>query len=123
MNFGETPVRSAWRLSASLAALLSAAACAGSGSGGASSAPTPMQAGTIRAVDVHEPGAPNPDPRVGLKAGLWDAATAQWNMRLVSTTKPSEKFVGSTMSDLAFRGNDVIQGSYNGYQIWDISNE
>jgi hypothetical protein len=26
------------------------------------------------------------------------------------------------MSDLAFRDNLVIQGSYNGYQIWDISN-
>jgi hypothetical protein len=105
-----------------LASLLSATACTSSGSGGASSAPTPAQAGAIRAVDVHEPGAPNPDPRIGLKAGLWDAATAAWNIKLVSTTKPSEKFVGSTMSDLAFRDNLVIQGSYNGYQVWDISN-
>ena len=30
--------------------------------------------------------------------------------------------MGSTNSDLAFIGNYVIQGSYNGYQIWDISN-
>jgi hypothetical protein len=115
--------RSPWRSTAlaslSLAAL--AAACTSTGSSGASSAPAPAQAGSIRAVDVHEAGAPNPDPRVGLRAGLWDAAQAAWNMKLVSTTKPSEKFVGSTMSDIAFRGNDVIQGSYNGYQVWDIS--
>jgi hypothetical protein len=66
--------------------------------------------------------APNPDPRVGLKAGQYDAAEAAWNMRVVSKTKPSEKFLTSTNSDLAFKGNYVIQGSYNGYQIWDISN-
>jgi hypothetical protein len=62
--------------------------------------------------------APNPDPRVG----LMDAAQAAWNMRLLSATPPSGKFLGSTNSDIAFRGNYVIQGNYNGYQIWDISN-
>ncbi len=66
--------------------------------------------------------APNPDPRVGLKAGQFDAQEAVWNMRVLSRTRPSEKFVGSTMSDLAFLGNYAIQGSYNGYQIWDVSN-
>ncbi len=66
--------------------------------------------------------APSPDPRVGLKAGLMDAAEAAWNMRVVSRTPPSGKFLGSTNSDLAFKGNYVIQGNYNGYQIWDISN-
>jgi len=65
---------------------------------------------------------PAHDPRVGLKAGLWDAAQAAWNIKLVSTTKPSEKFLGSTMSDLAFLGKYAIQGSYDGPQIWDISN-
>ncbi|MEP6691744.1 MAG: hypothetical protein ABJD07_11355, partial [Gemmatimonadaceae bacterium] len=66
--------------------------------------------------------APSPDPRVGLRAGKMDAAEASWNVRVLSKTQPSEKFVGSTMSDIAFNGNYVIQGSYNGYQIWDISN-
>ena len=66
--------------------------------------------------------APSPDPRVGLRAGLWDAAEASWNLRVVSETRPAEKFVGSTNSDLAFLGQYAIQGSYNGYQIWDISN-
>ncbi|HEY4129342.1 MAG TPA: hypothetical protein VGM50_01900 [Gemmatimonadaceae bacterium] len=68
------------------------------------------------------PGAPSPDPRVGLHAGRYDAAEAKWNMNVVSKTKPSEKFEGITNSDLAFTGNYVIQGSYSGYQIWDISN-
>ena len=66
--------------------------------------------------------APNPDPRIGLKAGLMNAGEAAWNMRVVSRTAPSGKFLGSTNSDLAFKGNYVIQGNYNGYQIWDISN-
>jgi hypothetical protein len=66
--------------------------------------------------------APSPDPRVGLKGGLYDAGEALWNLKLLSTTKPSAKFVGSTNSDIAFTGHYVIQGNYNGYQIWDISN-
>jgi hypothetical protein len=65
---------------------------------------------------------PNPDPRVGLKAGLYDAGTASWNMTLVSTTPPSADFVHKTNSDLAFEGHYAIQGSYNGFQVWDISN-
>ena len=66
--------------------------------------------------------APTPDPRVGLKAGRWDAAQAAWNMRLVSTTPPPTKFLGVTNSDLAFTGKYAIQGNYNGFQIFDISN-
>jgi hypothetical protein len=66
--------------------------------------------------------APSPDPRVGLKAGLLDAGQALWNMRLVSTTRSPDRFFGVTNSDLAFLGNYVIQGNYNGYQVWDISN-
>ena len=65
--------------------------------------------------------APKPDPRVGLKAGMWDAAEAAWNVKLVSTTPPSEKFAGVTNSDLSFLRNYAIQGNYNGFQVWDIS--
>ncbi|MFL5525651.1 MAG: LVIVD repeat-containing protein [Gemmatimonadaceae bacterium] len=65
---------------------------------------------------------PTPDPRVGLKPGEFDAAEAVWNLRVVSKTKPSEGFVGGINSDLAFLGNNVFQGSFNGYQVWDISN-
>ncbi len=62
------------------------------------------------------------DPRVGLRAGKMDAAEAAWNLHVLSKTPPSEKFVGQTNSDLSFSGPYAIQGSYNGYQVWDISN-
>ncbi|HEY5022084.1 MAG TPA: hypothetical protein VII30_06315 [Gemmatimonadaceae bacterium] len=65
--------------------------------------------------------APVPDPRVGLRAGLMDAGEAAWNLRVLSKTPPSEKFAGITNSDLAFTGPYAIQGSYNGYQVWDVS--
>jgi len=65
--------------------------------------------------------APSPDPRVGLKAGLQDAGEAIWNLRKISHTPAPEHFAGITNSDLAFSGTDVIQGNYNGFQIWDVS--
>jgi len=67
-------------------------------------------------------GAQQRDPRVGLRAGLHDAAEAISNLRLVSKTRPPAEFATSTNSDLAFLGNYAIQGNYNGWQIWDISN-
>ncbi len=65
---------------------------------------------------------PAADPRVGLKAGQWDAAEATWNLRVVSTTRPSSQFEGVTNSDISFTGNYAIQGNYNGFQVWDVSN-
>ncbi|MBW8773347.1 MAG: hypothetical protein JF590_08680, partial [Gemmatimonadetes bacterium] len=70
---------------------------------------------------AHQMAAPMADPRVGLRAGLTDAAQAAWNMRLLSNTPASAQFVGVTNSDLAFNGPYAIQGNYNGYQVWDIS--
>lgn len=96
------------RYFASAALLAGVAACAPSAA--TTSAPTPMSGV-----------APSPDPRVGLKAGLFDAGEASWNMRLVSTTPPPDAFLGKWNSDLAFIGNYVIQGSFHGFQIWDIS--
>jgi hypothetical protein len=66
--------------------------------------------------------APTPDPRVGLRPGRWDAAQAAWNMRMLSTTPPKGKVLGATHSDLAFSGNLVIMGNYNGFEIYEISN-
>src|SRR6266851_886356 len=66
--------------------------------------------------------APSPDRRVGLRAGVTNAGEASWNLRVVSQTPPSEKFAGVTNSDLAFTGNYAIQGNYNGFQVWDVSN-
>jgi hypothetical protein len=65
---------------------------------------------------------PTPDPRIGLDAGLLDAEEAAWNLRVLSKTPPPEQFQGVTNSDLAFLGNYAIQGNYNGWQVWDISN-
>jgi hypothetical protein len=52
---------------------------------------------------------------------LLDAEESAWNLRLLSQTPPPPEFVGAMNSDLAFTGNYVIQGNYNGYQVWDIS--
>ncbi len=79
---------------------------------------------------------PSPDPRVGLRPGIMTqyskdstkrimvkpAAEASWNMRLLANRPPAEPFVGVTHSDLGFRGHYAIQGNYDGYQVWDISN-
>jgi len=73
---------------------------------------------TLRPLTVTPP---NPDPRVGLGAGLFDAEEAIWNLRVLSRTPPGQPFVGVSNSDLAFSGDYAIQGNYNGVQVWDIS--
>jgi hypothetical protein len=65
--------------------------------------------------------APIPDRRPDLRAGLFDAGEATWNLRVVSATPPPRDFVGGVNSDLAFRDQYAIQGNFNGIQIWDIS--
>src|SRR5437762_3524037 len=89
-------------------AVFAFAACASRGGGGA-------------AATNNSKVAPSPDPRVGLKAGRYDAGQAQWNMKLVSNNPSPSPFDSSTNSDLAFYKNYVIQGSYDGFQVWDIS--
>jgi hypothetical protein len=76
-----------------------------------------------RTPDLSKPliTAPSPDPRVGLKAGLQDAGSAIWNMKLIGHVPSDSPFYRITNSDLAFSGNNVIQGNYNGFQIWNIS--
>ncbi|MDX2192484.1 MAG: hypothetical protein NW201_03950 [Gemmatimonadales bacterium] len=104
-----------------LAALAAVAGCAGSTST-AMKGPAPAPVTTVAA--------PTPDPRLGLKAGWWDAGAASWNVRLVSSTPPSAKFTNPSTpgderlknSDLAFLGSLVFQGNYSGWQVWDASN-
>jgi hypothetical protein len=84
--------------------LLALSACASSSSGGGMATTTPRK-----------------DPRVGLRAGITNAGEAAWNLRLVSNTPSSQNFAGVTNSDLSFTGKYVIQGNYNGYQVWDVS--
>jgi hypothetical protein len=98
-----------------LALLAAASACAHPGPSAVSPRATPLDAN--QSAD-----APNPDPRVGLRAGKFDAAQATWNMRVLSENRPTGKFVDQTNSDLAFSGPYALQGSYAGYQIWNISN-
>jgi hypothetical protein len=95
------------------AALALVGACAPSATTTTTGAPAPMAASAA---------APSPDPRLTLKPGLYDAGEAAWNLKVLSKTPPSEKFKGGINSDLAFTGNYVIQGSFSGYQVWDISN-
>jgi hypothetical protein len=90
------------------------AGCAHSGSNQAG-APVPAESKSTTP--------PSPDPRIGLKPGATDAGQAIWNLRKVSSTPPSEKFVDGINSDLAFTGHYVVQGSFNGYQVWDISDQ
>ena len=102
------------------AALLASACGQMSSSTTMTSAPTPLVSAAI----------PSPDPRIGLKAGWFDAQEVAWNLKVVSETKPSDPFINASTpgdrrlfnSDLAFTGTYVIQGNYSGYQVWDISN-
>jgi len=68
--------------------------------------------------------APTPatDPRNSLKAGLFNAGEATSNLRVLAKVASPPGFLGETNSDLAFTGNYVIQGNYNGPVVWDISN-
>ncbi|HEX2079661.1 MAG TPA: hypothetical protein VHG08_18180 [Longimicrobium sp.] len=70
------------------------------------------------------------DPRVGLRAGWADAGSAIRNLELVSHTDRPQGFFNPAQqgdfsfanTDMAFRGTQVFVGSYNGWQVWDISN-
>ena len=95
--------------------LLGLAACS-------SYATTSEAGGATPALQLTMAGPPSPDPRIGLRPGLFDAEEALWNLSIVSQTPPPEEFVGVTNSDLAFTGNYAIQGNYNGIIVWDISN-
>jgi hypothetical protein len=88
------------------------------GSAAVAPAPLPAQSAAGRAAAA----APTPDPRVGLRAGFLDAGEAIWNLTVLSKTPPPREFVGGVNTDLAFSGNFVFQGNFNGFQIWDVSN-
>ncbi len=94
------------------ATLLLLAACSTSAPGmGAGAAPAPLSSAAR----------PTPDPRVGLGAGRTGADEAAWNMRLVTNVPTPPVAAGAWNSDLAFLGDYVIQGNYNGFVVWDAS--
>jgi hypothetical protein len=87
-----------------------------------------MQDGGVTGSGAMDPGAP--DPRVGLSAGWTDAGEAARHMQLISNTPRPAGFYNPqnpgdfpfANSDLAFQGNRVIVGNFNGFQVYDVSN-
>ena len=109
--------------------VLAAACSTATGTSRTSSpAPAPTAGADVPQASTTASGA-TPDPRVGLRAGWWNAGEALWNLRLVSTTPPAKEFIlpeepganAVTNSDLSFKGPYVFQGNYSGYQVWDIT--
>ncbi len=69
------------------------------------------------------------DPRVGLKAGLYDAGVAAKGLDLVAHSNKPDVFhpndpggLTYANSDMAFGGHYLYQGNFSGLQIWDIAN-
>ena len=60
--------------------------------------------------------APNPDPRVGLKPGLFNAGEATWNLRVLSQTPPPEKFAGVTNSDPLSSASTRFRGTTTAFR-------
>lgn len=68
------------------------------------------------------------DPRISLRGGWMDAGEAISNLVMVAHHAPAEGFnprapgdFRFVNSDMAFKGNYVIQGNFNGFIIWDIA--
>jgi hypothetical protein len=69
------------------------------------------------------------DPRIGLGAGWLDAESAISGLELLAAIPRPDGFFNPTTpadgrfnnTDLAFRGDLLIQGNYNGFQVFDIS--
>lgn len=74
--------------------------------------------------------AQTPDPRATLRAGWMNAEQAISNLELVSSTARPAGFFNAANpndlmkinSDLAFRGNLIVQGNFHGFLIWDATN-
>ena len=118
LSFASRTPRGAAR-SGALALIALAAACAAPAAPPANPTPAPAPEPVARPATVAT--TMSDDPRVGLRPGLMDAGEAIWNLRMVSQTPPPPAFVGVTNSDLAFKDDYVIQGNYNGFIVWDIS--
>jgi len=89
---------------------------------GCSRTTSSLASNSVAPVSHMATAAPNPDPRVGLKAGLTSAGEAAWNMKLLSNTPEEGQFEHGVNSDLAFTGHYAIQGNFDGFKIWDLTN-
>ena len=68
------------------------------------------------------------DPRVGLRGGLNDAASAIENLELISHSPKADSLNTGPLggltfanSDMAFHQNYLVQSNFSGFQIWDIA--
>jgi hypothetical protein len=69
------------------------------------------------------------DPRVGLRAGWLDAEEAARNLTLLASVPRPDGFVNPDSpgdfhfanTDLAFQGDFVFLGNYNGFKVYDVS--
>lgn len=74
-------------------------------------------------------GAEAQDPRVGLEPGWTDAGEAARGVELIAQEPKPEGFFDAedpaafefANTDLAFSGDHVFVGSYNGFQVYDVS--
>lgn len=114
MNRHELPIRRRTTPVSAIAVLVLAAACGGPPQPGETTPRTPQSRAD--------------DPRVGLAPGWLDAGTAIENMELVATRPRPEGFfdpddLGNILlanSDMAYQGDLLFMGSFQGFQIWDI---
>ncbi|GAA1922128.1 Ig-like domain repeat protein [Nocardioides hwasunensis] len=65
--------------------------------------------------------ADEPDPRIGLGPGLNPWSDAASNIELLDNSPKTGSFLAQNNSDLAFTGDYAISGSYNGFQVYDVS--
>ena len=87
----------------------------------------------LASVALAQPPTTN-DPRVGLDPGVDNAEIAKLGMDLTAHANNAPAFINPVFpgtlgtqiafanSDMAFQGNHVFMGSFNGFQIWDVSN-
>jgi hypothetical protein len=79
--------------------------------------------------DHHALHGPEPDPREGLSAGWTDAGEAAHGLELVASVPRPPGFynpddlgdMSVANSDLAFFGDYVVIGNFNGFNIYDVS--
>src|SRR5688572_17655156 len=78
-----------------------------------STAPPPAVAGAAEPVPAPEAEPESSDPRVGLRSGWFDAEEVEWNMSLVSESRPAPELTPSTAGDFNFMNSDMaFMGNY-----------
>lgn len=80
-------------------------------------------------VPTNAPRASTSDPRASLRAGWMDAEARAWNLEHVANIPRTGPFVnpddpgdfGRANTDLAFQGDKMFVGNYNGVQIYSLA--